>query len=330
MGDAALFHRGSHIVTLNTHSRLRIDLAGWTREATQGDPGSFLALFEEADRLGFHGVWFNEFRLIEPPAPYPSPLLLAAALLARTERLRVGLSVLVLPLHNPLLLAEEIEQVRFQSGGRLDVGVGRGAEAMTLRALGIDPADTRPRFESACLHLRQRLPLCPVYVAGTTTETLGFALNHALPLLFSLEPPETKQLAQFALALEGQADAAHCARAVLSASSLSRYLCIAPTRRAALEQVDAMLPRLHERRVYFAARRGVSANELMPTRRDQALAEQIVCGTPEECVAQLQALQLRTGVGQVRLVFNGNGVFDNAHALKGMRLFAKECLLTLG
>ena len=89
---------------------MRIDLAGWTREATRGSHREFLALFERAERLGFEGVWFNEFRVPDTPWPYPSPLLLAAALLARTERLRVGTSVLVLPLFHPLLLAEEIAE----------------------------------------------------------------------------------------------------------------------------------------------------------------------------------------------------------------------------
>ncbi|MFW9327030.1 LLM class flavin-dependent oxidoreductase, partial [Glaesserella parasuis] len=58
--------------------------------------------------------------------------LLAAAVLARTERLRVGTSVLVLPLHHPLMLAEEIAQLDLQSAGRIDVGVGRGTEPAAL------------------------------------------------------------------------------------------------------------------------------------------------------------------------------------------------------
>lgn len=87
-----------------TASALRIDLAGWSREATLGPSREFFAFFEEAERLGFDGAWFHEFRLLAEGGPYPSPLLLAAALLARTERLRIGISALVVPLHHPLLL----------------------------------------------------------------------------------------------------------------------------------------------------------------------------------------------------------------------------------
>src|SRR2546427_12479886 len=55
-------------------------------------------------------------------------------------------SVLVLPLHHPLMLAEEIAQLDLQSAGRIDVGVGRGTEPAALRALQIDADSTRERF----------------------------------------------------------------------------------------------------------------------------------------------------------------------------------------
>jgi len=149
---------------------MRIDLAGWSRSATTGHPRDFLALFEQADALGFDGVWFHEFRLLSDSGPYPSPLLLASAVLARTQRLRVGTSALVLPLHDPKLLAEELAQLHFQSGGRFDAGVGRGTDVQTLHALGLDPACTRQRFEAGCATLLDQVPQVPLYVAGSTWD----------------------------------------------------------------------------------------------------------------------------------------------------------------
>jgi len=331
---------------------MRIDLAGWTRETTAGDPQAFFSLFERADRLGYHGVWFSEFRVPQAPWPYPSPLLLAAALLARTEGLRVGTSVLVLPLHHPLLLAEEIAQVDFQSGGRLDVGIGRGTEPDSLECLEIDPQSTRERFEQGARILRSALrgdtveagegpwrfaprrlgmppvqrPHPPIYAAASTPESIAFAVQADLPLLLSLEPPETTQLERLdhaALSL-GRDGAALRAR-----SSLARYVCIGATAQAVQEQLGPLWAKLYARRVFFANKRGVPASEVPPIDVAKVLAEQFVWGTPEKCYAQIADLQARTGIGQLRCVFNANGLWSNAQALQGMEMFAREVMPAL-
>ncbi len=328
---------------------MRIDLAGWTREATTGDPRDFFALFERADALGFDGVWFSEFRVPDALWPYPSPLLLASALLARTERLRVGTSVIVLPMHHPLMLAEEIAQVDFQSGGRLDVGIGRGTEPASLACLQIDPASTRERFECGTRLLLKALrgdvvectegpwkfaprrmmtppvqrPHPPIYVAGSTPESIGFAVTEDLPLLLSLEPPETLQLERLQAAAEQQQRSAVALR---KRSSLARYVCIGANERAVTKQLDALWPQLFERRKYFAAKRGVAPVDVPPIDVAKVLREQFIHGTPEQCFAQLTDLRERTGVDAVRCVFNANGLWSNADALVAMELFACEVL----
>lgn len=329
---------------------MRIDLAGWTREATLGQPGDFFALFERADVLGFDGVWFSEFRVPDAHWPYPSPLLLASALLARTERLRVGTSVLVLPLHHPLMLAEEIAQVDYQSGGRIDIGVGRGTEPASLQALQIDPSQTRERFETACRLIRAGLsgatiaggpqdpwqfaprtlastgvqrPHPPIYVAGSTSETLGFALGEDLPLLLSLEPPETGQLER--LAQVAQQTGRDCTP-LRARSSLARYVCIGATDAQVQAQLETLWATYYQRRVYFAGKRGIAPADVPPLDTDQLLRDLFIHGTPEACIAQIQALESRTGIHQLRCVFNANGLWSNATALAGMELFAQEVL----
>ncbi|MFM9923216.1 LLM class flavin-dependent oxidoreductase [Variovorax sp. H27-G14] len=332
---------------------LRIDLAGYSREATLGDHRAFLAFFAQAERLGFDGVWFHEFRLLQGGGPYPSPMLLAAALLARTERLRVGISALVLPLHHPLLLAEEIAQLDVQSEGRIDIGIGRGTDPSTLRALQIDPATTRERFERACLLLRDALsgkavssndgpwrfdaqtvgPACvqrphpPLYIAGSTAQTMGFAVAHGFPLLLSLEPPETAQLGHVAAAF-AESDIQGQAR-MLAGSSLSRHVCIGATQAEALAQAERLLPLLHARRLHFARLRGVAPDQLPVLDVARVLREQVVMGDPQACVAQIGQLVARTGVRQLRCVFNGNGALAREEALVGMRLFAQEAMPAL-
>jgi len=303
-------------------SSMRIDLAGWTRDATRGDPQAFFALFEAADRWGFDGVWFSEFRLASADWPYPSPLILAAALLARTERLRVGTAVLVLPLHQPRLLAEELQQLSFQSGGRIDVGLGRGTDAATLGALGIEADQTRALFERACEALQDG-PHPPLYIAGSTAESIGFAVRRDLPLLLSLEPPEGRQLAQL------DAIAGDAAPGLRARSSLARYVCIGNTTAEAVEQLEKLWPRLYERRLHFASQRGVPASEVPPIDTARALDEQFIWGDPAQCLTQMARLRQRTGIQALRCVFNANGLLDNASALSGMQLFAQEVLPAL-
>lgn len=343
-------------VNATVNAPLRIDLAGYSREATLGDHRAFLAFFEEAERLGFDGVWIHEFRLLPAGGPYPSPMLLAAALLARTERLRVGISALVLPLHHPLLLAEEIAQLDVQSNGRFDVGIGRGTDPSTLRALQIDPSTTRERFERACLLLRDALggkavsssegpwrfdaqtvgPACvqrphpPLYIAGSTAETMGFAVAHGFPLLLSLEPPETAQLAHVDAAFAAfTASASEGRAAMLAGSSLSRYVCIGATEAQARAQADRLLPLLYARRLHFARLRGVTPEQVPPLDVERVLREQVLLGDPQACAAQIAQLVARTGVRQLRCVFNGNGVLERDEALAGMRLFAQEVMPVL-
>lgn len=301
----------------------RIDLAGWSRQATQGPMQDFLGLIETAEELGFDGIWFHEFRLLADSGPYPSPLLLAAAVLARTERLRVGTSVLVLPLHEPLLLAEELAQLHFQSGGRFDAGVGRGTDVQTLHALGLDPARTRERFEHGCEVLREQAAHVPLYIAGSTAETLDFALARDLPLLLSLEPPEGRQLAQAQACLQGEPSTA------LAHSTLARYVCIAPDRTRCEAMLEPLWERLQAQRTYFALKRGVPPSDVPRIDPERMLREQFIYGTPEECHSQILDLFERTGMRHLRCVFNANGQLDNARAVAGMRLFAQEVLPAL-
>lgn len=94
-----------------------------------------LAYAEEAERLGFTGVWplehhFTRYGLCS------SPLTMAAFLLGRTKSLRVGTAVSVLPLYHPVQLAEQVAIIDQMSDGRLDFGIGRGLFAKDFEVFG--------------------------------------------------------------------------------------------------------------------------------------------------------------------------------------------------
>lgn len=89
-----------------------------------------------AEELGFEGGWVLE--QIIGNAPLLAPLELLAYCAACTERLRLGVAVLVTSLHDPLQLASSVTAVDRLSHGRLDVGVGTGGGFRRFAAFGVE------------------------------------------------------------------------------------------------------------------------------------------------------------------------------------------------
>jgi alkanesulfonate monooxygenase SsuD/methylene tetrahydromethanopterin reductase-like flavin-dependent oxidoreductase (luciferase family) len=114
-----------------------------------------LADADLAERLGYHGVLLAEHHFTNYCA-IPNPLMLAAAVGQRTSRVRIGTAVIVLPLHNPVRVAEDIAEADHLTGGRLDVGLGRGYAPYEFASLGADMDDS-PAAMAAALDVLERL-----------------------------------------------------------------------------------------------------------------------------------------------------------------------------
>ncbi|MFZ5490918.1 MAG: LLM class flavin-dependent oxidoreductase [Pseudomonadota bacterium] len=82
--------------------------------------------FRLADELGYDCLWLAELHFQRAYSILPAPLLLAAAASQVTRRIRLGMGISVLPINQPLRLAEEIATLDLLSNGRVDWGIGRG------------------------------------------------------------------------------------------------------------------------------------------------------------------------------------------------------------
>lgn len=112
---------------------------------TFDDRMELLGVLEAA---GFHAYHLTEHH-VTPLSATPSPTVFLAAAARETSRLRLGALLFLLPLYNPIRLAEELIMLDNLSGGRLDVGVGRGIAPPEFSALGYDFEQAQASFDEA-------------------------------------------------------------------------------------------------------------------------------------------------------------------------------------
>ena len=116
------------------------------------------AMADAAENGGLDGVWLAERHFAAPRGPLdamgagiPSvvsvPLIMSAAIAARTDRIRIGAAVNVLPLNHPVRVAEEVATVDQISGGRVDFWVGRRGFARAYEGYDIPYGESRERFQ---------------------------------------------------------------------------------------------------------------------------------------------------------------------------------------
>src|SRR5438309_6826750 len=103
---------------------------------------------QAAEALGFRSVWLAEHHF-STYGYLSRPVQLATYIAAKTTRLRVGTAVIVVPLHHPLVVAEEIATLDLLAGGRVDVGLGRGYQHYEFERLGLELDTSRQRWEES-------------------------------------------------------------------------------------------------------------------------------------------------------------------------------------
>jgi alkanesulfonate monooxygenase SsuD/methylene tetrahydromethanopterin reductase-like flavin-dependent oxidoreductase (luciferase family) len=106
-------------------------------------------LIDDAERLGLDAFWLSESHCQPGVSVLAAPMTIASAIAGRTKRMRIGLAVQVLPLGNPLRIAEDGATVDQISQGRLIFGVGRSGSERAYKAYGIPYEESRDRFSEA-------------------------------------------------------------------------------------------------------------------------------------------------------------------------------------
>src|SRR5438105_3900141 len=121
---------------------------------------------QAAETLGFRNIWlaehhFSTYGYLSRPAQ------VATYIAAKTTRLRVGTAVIVVPLHHPLVIAEEIATLDVLAGGRVDIGLGRGYQYYEFERLGLELESARTRWEESVDIILQALSGEPFSYSGS-------------------------------------------------------------------------------------------------------------------------------------------------------------------
>ena len=122
-----------------------------------------LELVERYDQAGFYSYHIAEHHAT-PLGLSPSPSVFLSAVAQRTKKLRFGPMIYALPLYDPFRLLEEICMLDQMSGGRLDMGFGRGASPIELGMFGIDPSEAERHYVEGL----------EVILQGLTEQRLNF------------------------------------------------------------------------------------------------------------------------------------------------------------
>jgi alkanesulfonate monooxygenase SsuD/methylene tetrahydromethanopterin reductase-like flavin-dependent oxidoreductase (luciferase family) len=172
-----------------------------------------LNLIEAYDRAGFYGYHLAEHHAT-PLGYAPSPGVFLSAVAQRTQRLRFGPMVYLLPLYHPLRLIEEICMLDQMSGGRFLFGVGRGISPVEVGFFGVDFAHGMEQYEEALAVIRlgltrdeltyhgkfykfdavpivlkpAQLPHPPLWYGISRPETLAWAAENDVNLVSFLRP----------------------------------------------------------------------------------------------------------------------------------------------
>ncbi len=119
----------------------------WTRSSESQRIHEALEEIPYAEQQGFTGVWFSEHHFRPVWSHNSAPDLTLAAVSQRTSHIRLGIGVVLAPIHHPLHVAARMATLDILSRGRVDVGLGRTGYPYQLTPYGTDLRDTRGMWQ---------------------------------------------------------------------------------------------------------------------------------------------------------------------------------------
>ena len=310
---------------------------------------------EASERLGIDSVWLAEHHFSPDRSVLASPLVIASSIATRTSRIRIGLAVQVLPLTNPLRVAEEAATVDHISEGRFDFGIGRSGLTKYYQGYNVDYSESRGRFfealevimkawgEESFSHkgeyydyedvvvvpkpLQKPYPPTRVAVASADTFPLVGSLGHPIFISANTAIPQLQErLEQYRNAWRA---AGHSGPGDVT---LRIPAYVAETTEKARSEPEASTMHAIEygaRELTLTAASEEVAERLRAAASvpyDEILRRRVMYGTPDAVVERLHEYQQTLGISGVVLEMNYGGQVPYDRVVNSTRLLAEKVM----
>ena len=308
---------------------------------------------DAAEELGMDSVWLAEHHFSPDRAVLAAPIVIAGAIAARTSRIRLGLAVQVLPLTNPLRVAEEAATVDHISKGRFDFGVGRSGLTKYYQGYNVPYSESRARFiESLDIIMKAwqeekfshqgeyhsfndvtvvpkpyQKPYPPTRVAVAGEDTFPLIGKRGYPIFVGVNTPMPQLQERLASYRNGRQEAGHTGPGDV-ALRVPAY--IAETAEKARSEPEASAMQAIQ---YAATELATTAasqeiadrlRRIASTPYEEILKQRVMFGTPEEVTERLQEYQEKLGILGVVLEMNYGGRIPYDQVINSMRLLAEK------
>ena len=313
-----------------------------------------LDMAQMAETLGFKNVWlaehhFSTYGYLSRPAQ------LATYIAAKTTTLRVGTAVIVVPLHHPLVVAEEIATLDLLAGGRVDIGLGRGYQHYEFERLGLELDTARARWEESVDIILKAFagapftydgklfkipettifpqpvqkPHPPIWVTAQSPDSVEATVRRGFNLLTGGFGVPIERMAEFRKQFDKLVAEVKPPRMPSVGVQRAVYVTenVADARAAAEEARWNMRVTLSLRNHYERVENGRAIAVPAPKEPDvdDLLDRFLVIGTPDTVVRQIQRVKDMVGITHFNCSF-WFGDLEHPRIVKSMQLFAKEVM----
>ena len=312
---------------------------------------------QAAEALGYRNIWLAEHHF-STYGYLSRPLQLATYIAAKTTTLRVGTAVIVVPLHHPLVIAEEIAMTDVLSGGRLDIGLGRGYQRYEFERFGLKLDSDGQRWdesldiivksfagkpfsydgklfkvpETSLFPQPLQKPHPPIWITAQSQYSLEAAARRRFNVLTGGFGVPLERLAEFG---------GHFKRVTAEMKPAERPLvgvqrAVYVTKDEA-DARDAAEQARWNMRVTLSLRNNyeqVDSGRAIPVPAktepdiDELLDRYLVIGTPDTVVRQIQRIREVVGISHFNCSF-WFGDLDQKRVLRSMELFSREVMPAL-